>query len=476
MNEPAVMEQGTEAKHRLPMLAAICLGAFLSHFTAGVVNVSLPQLMDELHSDLDTVQWMSTGYLLVIASLLPVMGKMGDRYGHRAVHNWGYACFTLSTLLAAFAADVYTLLALRSAQAVGAAMFQATNMAIIAHQYPPERRGNALGIVSSAVALGGMTGPIAGGIVSEWLSWRWLFLVHVPVAVIATGLALRYIPARPRKPAPVSFDGIGAILFVAAIGAVIYGLSRGNASGWSSVEIVAVFAAGVMALLLFLLREFRGTDPFLPLKALRDPAVALGLTINCASFALANAVLVAMPLYLSDAAGHSPSETGYMMTAYPLLLAACGPIAGRWADRAGSRPFMLAGLGAMGGGLAVLAVFLGRLPLAGIMAVLALIGAGMGFVASPTNRFVMGRAPLRHSGSIGGLIALTRNLGMVVGAALGLGLLNGEAGASAELGAIRLLFAVNAAIGVLCAAVLIIYAVGRRSAGAAAAREKGASR
>lgn len=152
------------------MLAAICIGAFLSHFTAGVVNVSLPHFVSVFQTSLGTAQWITTGYLLVIASLLPVMGKWGDRYGYRRIHNAGYLLFGISSVLVAFSPHISVLLALRMVQAVGAAMFQATNIALITIHLPKEQRGRALGTVSTAVALGGMSGPVAGGFIAEWFS------------------------------------------------------------------------------------------------------------------------------------------------------------------------------------------------------------------------------------------------------------------------------------------------------------------
>lgn len=194
MNSTALPAQDLTGIRRALMMTAICMGVFISHFTAGIVNVSLPLFTRIFQTELETVQWITTGYLLVIASLLPVMGKLGDRYGHRRIHNLGYVFFTISSVLVVFSSNVSVLLILRMVQAIGAAMFQATNIALITIHFPKEKRGRALGIVSTAVALGAMTGPIAGGFIAEWLSWQWMFLIHVPIALIATLLALRNIP------------------------------------------------------------------------------------------------------------------------------------------------------------------------------------------------------------------------------------------------------------------------------------------
>ncbi|WP_223285238.1 MFS transporter [Paenibacillus sp. PL91] len=423
-------------------------GGIYSHFTAGIVNVSLPHFMKIFQTNLGTVQWITTGYLLVIASLLPLMGKLGDRFGHRHIHNLGYLFFTLSSLLVAFSPNVYTLLILRMVQAIGAAMFQATNIALITYHFPKEQRGQALGIMSSAVAIGGMTGPIAGGIIAEWLSWQWLFLIHVPVVLVATWLAFRYIPSSRQERMSCSIDSLGAILFMIVISTLIYGISSGNTRGWLYSEIISVFTVGFISLAILLFWELRQNTPFLPIKAFRIPAVTYGLIISCASFVLANTVLVVMPFYLSGKAGYAPAAVGYIMTSYPMLLACTSLVAGHLSDRFGSGFLMITGLCGMGAGLVILAFFLGQLSVVGLIAVLALIGMGMGLIASPNNSFIMRHVPLEYAGSIGGMIALTRNTGMVLGAALGLGIMN--TGQIPSLNAFQFVFVINIAICIVC--------------------------
>jgi len=404
-------------------LAAIGIGAFLSHFTAGIVNVSLPELTRSFQADIGLVQWITTGYLLVIAVTLPLMGRLGDRYGHQRVHNIGYLFFTISSVLVALSPNLGILLVLRVIQAVGASMFQATNIALITVLLSQEIRGRALGIVSMAVALGGMTGPFAGGVISQWLHWRWLFLIHVPAAVIATYLAFRHIPAVPLKK-KVTFDGIGALLFAALTGTVIYGVTRVSSWSWDSAE---MWVAGSFALLLFftfLVRTLRHPNPFLPLQMFQEPAVSSGLFVSFISFLLANSTQVVLPFYLTDWVGIPVLAVGSLMIAYPAALAISGPIAGRLSDTYGSKTFPVIGLLMMGGGALSFALWLEQMSPATIACLLALVGIGMGLIASPNNSMIMSSVSSRHTGAAGGLIALSRNAGMAFGAALGLGAMN----------------------------------------------------
>ncbi|WP_375103354.1 MFS transporter [Paenibacillus sp. RS8] len=446
-------------RQRLGMMAAICMGAFISHFTAGIMNVSLPFFISHFQTELAKGLWITTGYLLVITALLPVMGKLGDRYGFRRIHNLGYVIFTVGSIMVAFSPNLPILLVLRVVQGIGAAMFQATNIALISVHMPKEQRGRALGILSTAVALGGMTGPIAGGLIAEWLSWQWLFLIHVPVAIVATVMAYRYIPSRvhERKSGTVSIAGAG--LFMAWFTLLLLVITNGSKWGWVSTRTMASLMGFFLLLITYLLWERRQKTPFLPLRALKIPAVAGGLIVSCASFILSNTVLVLIPFYLmGTAAGFTSSKTGYIMAAYPIALAFSGPLAGYWSDRYGSRRLMLMGLSCMGSGFILLLIFLENIPVYGIAAILCLIGLGMGLIASPNNSYIMKQTPREHVGSIGGLIALTRNAGMVFGSALGLGLgmVSGEIGQRNSIQAFKMVFGINI---VICIGVIILMIV-----------------
>ncbi|WP_157274455.1 MFS transporter [Paenibacillus fonticola] len=406
------------------LMTAICMGAFTSHYTAGVVNISLPYLSDVFGADLEHIQWITVSYLLTIAALLPVMGSVGDRLGYRFIHNLGYVLFTISSLLVAFSSNLFMLFAFRVVQAMGAAMFQATNIALVSIHIPKDRRGQALGLVSTVVALGTMAGPIAGGWITEWLHWKWLFLLHVPVMIVASILALRYIPKHNKIKERKVFDIVGMLLFTGGVVSFILGISFMNTWGIGSAKTIWILIASLFAMYVFWLWESRHPVPFISIQLFRSSSVLSGLIISSSSFLLANLVLVGVPFYLSHIVQLSPAAAGYVMLVYPICLAAVGTLAGRLSDRYGSIPFVMIGLGCMGLG------FLGGLfihhysTLAGIIVILASIGLGMGFVASPNNSLIIEHTPKTLVGAVGGMIALTRNLGMVLGASFGLGMLN----------------------------------------------------
>lgn len=441
-------------QQRTWLLMTICIGAFLSHFTAGVVNVSLPYLQAVFPEDLSGIPWITTAYLLVITALLPIMGKLGDRYGHGWIHNTGYLIFAVSTALTALASNVPSLIGLRICQAIGAAMFQATNIAMISAYYPKQQRGRALGIMSSVVAIGAMTGPVAGGWIAASLSWPWLFLLPFPAAALAAVLALRFIPAKRTLAKAIPLDRVGAILFFLMIASVTYALSDGSTSGWHSAPILTALITAMLSLLLFIGWESRRDTPFLPISVLASPSVAAGLITSLIAFILINTVLVSMPFFLTGKADYTPLDIGWIMTAYPLFFAISSLISGHFADRMNPLKLMLTGLGGIVIGLLVFAWTLPALSTFWIVAVLALIGIGMGCLAAPNNSYIMRHVPLAHSGSIGSLIALTRNAGMLIGAVFSLGLIGRSSGQTFSPHNFGELFKTAVMIGVIGCAVL----------------------
>lgn len=441
------------------MLIAICIGAFMSHYTAGVVNVSLPAIAREFAADARLAQWVTTGYLLTIAALLPLMGKLADRIGHRRLHNAGYILFGISSLLTALAPGLAVLVALRVIQAVGAAMFQASNMALIVLHTPPDRRGRALGVMSTAVALGGLSGPVAGGVIAQWLSWQWLFLSHVPAAAVAVLLALRHIPQDRLKREQSPLGWRGALVFTVAIGLTVAGLSALGSGGEQLHLPLLLLGGAAVTWLALLLNERRASTPFLPVRLLRIRGVAAGLILSTGVFMLSNMVLVALPFDLAVAGVLSSLAIGTVMAAYPLLLAIAAPVAGRMADRGRTRSALLLGLAVMGLSFAAMALLWQTIPPYGVAALLGVLGAGMGLVTSPNNGFIMGHVPRSEAGTTGSLVALTRNAGMVLGAALGLGASRVDVGttATSHMPALQWLLAAGVVLSILLLLLLKLW-------------------
>ncbi|MEC0135587.1 MFS transporter [Paenibacillus macerans] len=336
----------------------------------------------------------------------------------------------------------------------------ATNMALITIHTPADRRGRSLGAVSAAVAAGAMLGPIAGGFIAERLPWEWLFLIHVPLILAASLLAIRYIPARGQAQKSGKPDIAGLVLFAGGTAVAVAGVSNVHAWGFMSVKSLLAFFAAAGSFAFFGLWERRCPKPFLAMASFRSPALSHGLIISCGTFAVANIALVVMPFYLTRVAALSPLWSGYVLIAYPVCMALSGPLAGALSDRYGSLPLIGSGLSCMGAAYLGLILFPEQLPIAAILLILAFLGFGMGMIASPVNNYIFAHVPAGFIGSFGGLIALTRNVGLVLGAAIGLGFLNESAGET--LRSYQTVFTIG--LGICLALVFVFVSLGYRAA------------
>lgn len=438
-------EKATSHSYHL-LLLAICLGAYVSHLSAGIVNFAIPELTTALGREIGVVQWVTILYLLVIASLLPLFGKWGDHIGHRKVHNLGYVIFALGSLLAAMSPVLWILLLARVVQAVGGAMFQATNMALISKHAPPDRRGRALGYVSTAVSLGAMTGPLFGGFVLQWLSWHWIFLVFLPFSVAAIFLAYRHIPKdADRKSVPV--DWFGAAAFVVSVGSLVYAVSNVRAYGWFSGMVLLFLMLSAGSFIFLLLRSRRQEHPFIPFRVMSRPMVQIGFAISLFTYFISFSTQAVFPFYLMKVVRLEPIYSGYAMMALPVLMAFSAPLAGALSDRYGSAKLTFVGLCFIG--LSSMIFLLANTSMLASVLVLASLGIGMGFCVSPNYNLIIGHVPANQVGMIGGLVALSRNVGMVFGSAMGLGLMSmvGENGGRDPF---MIQFFVNAVICYFC--------------------------
>ncbi|MNI41689.1 Multidrug resistance protein 3 [compost metagenome] len=255
-------------------------------------------------------QWVVTVYLLVISVLLPIMGRLGDLFGRRTIHNIGYFCFALGALCCAFAPSLSWLIAFRVLQGVGASMYQATNMALIVSVFPPEKRGKALGLISTFVAAGSMVGPSLGGVLIQWLSWRTNFWILAGISVIAWVLAQRYIP-KDVPDASGHIDAVGAALFATSLTGLVMAVNLGSLWGWTSptVLVLLLVFAGCMAGFgaWCLSSRWNAYDksstkraPFIELKHFNDAGMNTGILITIVTYMAAFSSQLVLPIFLRN--------------------------------------------------------------------------------------------------------------------------------------------------------------------------------
>ncbi len=338
-----------------------------------IVNVALPTLGVELRAHVDALQWIVNGYLLAITATLVVMGRLGDRLGHRTLYAGGLVVFTLGSALCGLAPGIGALVAARVLQALGASAMMAIGTAIVTASFPAEMRGRALGSIGTVVAVGLTLGPPLGGLILSHLSWRWVFYVNLPVGIAGTAWALRVLP-------------------------------RGG------------FAGG----------------PLLDTAIFRIPAFSLGLAAGFLSYAAMFSQTFLTPFLLARVLRLRPGRLGLVLSAVPIALAAASPLAGWISDRFGARRLPAFGMAVLAGALSTLSLAGASSTVASVMAHLFVAGVGMGLFQAPNNAAVMSALPRERLGSGGGFLATARNAGMAVGVGVAGTLFAMRAGPDAE--------------------------------------------
>jgi MFS transporter, DHA2 family, multidrug resistance protein len=411
--------------------SAVSVGTLMATLDSSIVNVALPTLTRELGASFAGVAWIVSAYLLVIAAALLTAGRLGDLLGHRRVYVGGLLLFTVGSALCGAAPSLATLVAARAVQALGASATMAMGPAVVTAIFPPQRRGRALGATASVVALGLTLGPPLGGVIVQALSWRWIFLVNLPVGVLGATWAARVLPSwRPERTQ--RLDRAGAVLLAVALAAGVAAVESAPAGVGRAGALAAVSAAAGLALVRHLRRA---PAPVLDLRLFAGRVFAGGITGGLLSYAALFTSSFLTPFFLARVKGLGPRDLGAMLTAVPLALSVCSPAAGALADRFGARVLCPAGA-------ALLALGLGSLAFAGpgdglpsIAARLALCGVGMGLYQPPNNNAVMGTLPRERLGSGGGMLATARVLGQVLGIAAGSAIFRLRGGGGADAGA-----------------------------------------
>jgi len=385
---------------------------------ASIVYINLPSIAHAFKADAASVGWVSMAYLLVMGSLLLSFGRLGDIFGFKRIYLLGLILFTGASVLCGFSGSLSQLIAFRALQALGAGMSLSLAPSIITDVFPASERGRALGINGMLVAVGLAAGPSLGGIIAENWGWRSIFFVNLPIGIIAFLWTQKVMPPYPRR-THTAFDWQGAALAFASLTALLLFADRiAKATRFAP----GIFFLGLGALFFctaFIKWERQTSEPMLDLTLFQHPVFSAGNAAALLNFMTQYILVFATPFLLQQQLQHTPGEAGTIMTAFPLTVLVTAPLAGYLSDRIGS-----AGLSAAGslfctiaaGGLALLTFGNEKsaLPL-----LLSLFGLGTGLFQSPNNSSVMGTVPKHRLGIAGGVMATTRNVGMVLGIAAG---------------------------------------------------------
>ncbi len=397
-------------------VAAVCVGAFMGQLDASIVTLALPAFERSFHAGVASVSWVGLSYLLVLVATVAAVGRFADMVGRKLLYLYGFIVFIAGSVLCAAAPTLLALDGFRAVQAIGAAMLQANSVAIIALAVPRRRLGWALGIQGAAQALGLALGPSVGGLLLASGGWRLLFLVNVPIGLVGLVAALLFVPRSTHLQRRVAFDWAGFALFFPAVASLVFAISQGDHRGWTSPLIVASVIAALGLGALFAARERRCPNPMVDVSLFRSVRFTAGVSTSLLAFLVLFGVLVVVPFLMERADGFGTVRTGLELMIMPVALGLVAPFSGRMADTTGVRRPAVTGLGMVASGLVLLAVLRPSTP--GFLALLALIGAGLGLFTSPNNAGIMAAVPARQSGLASGLLNMSRGLGTAMGLAV----------------------------------------------------------
>ncbi|KLU60915.1 multidrug resistance protein Stp [Peptococcaceae bacterium CEB3] len=400
------------------VVGTVCIGAFMAALDASIINVAMPTMSQGFSVGMDKVEWVSIAYLLTLTSLLTLLGSLSDRLGRKFFYTIGFGVFGLGSGLCGIAGAIPILIAARVLQAIGAAMLQANSVAIITSAVPPTSRGKAIGIQGSAQAIGLSIGPTVGGLMIANFSWRFIFYVNIPVAIVGTVIAAFILPRDKPNPHSNRFDYWGAIFLTPALILLVLIFKDGYKVGWLSPMILLEFLATAIFLVLFVIREKKCQNPMISLNLFKIKAFTSGNISGLLSYSLMFGIIFLMPFYLDWILKLPPFYVGLILTVVSVSMFIMSPISGAIADRIGTRILTSAGMLVASMGAGVL-IFLGRrtsvfIDLLGLI----MVGVGMGLFTPPNNSSVMGSAPPEHVGVAGGILNMSRSLGMSMGVAI----------------------------------------------------------
>jgi len=425
-------------------VATVCFGAFMGQLDASIVTLTYQSIGREFHAGPGAVEWVSLSYLLALVALLVPVGRFSDAHGRKLMYLYGFAVFTLASAACGLAPSLAVLVVFRVVQALGAALMQANSVALVTTSAPAGRMRSALGMQAAGQAIGLALGPTIGGALVATIGWRWVFLINVPVGIVALVGGHYLLPRTRQRSGAATVDAVGVLLLAAASTAAMLGLSVGSGLGLPVWTAALLFALAVLAGAAFARRQNTRPNPLVDLSLLRRGGIAPGLAGGLCGYLILFGPLVLVPVVLGRH-GDSPLFSGVVLTALPLGFALAATLADRvlpsgWDDRVRCR------VGAAGCVLAL--ALMAVLPDSGAVlpVPLALLGVALGVFTPANNTLVMRAIPQSSAGTGGGMVNMGRGMGTALGVAavtLALYLVPGEAGARTAVG-VLLAFAVLA--------------------------------
>lgn len=395
-----------------------CLSLLIVSMDATIVNVAIPNIRADLHATGSQLQWVIDIYTLVLASLLLLSGATADRFGRRGTFQIGLTVFATASLLCSLAPNIETLIAARFLQAIGGSMMNPVAMSIITQVFTGRvERARAIGIWGGVVGISMAAGPIVGGALIEWMNWRAVFWINLPICALAILLTVIFVPAS-KSATMRDLDPVGQALGMAFLFGLVFVLIEGPGLGWGDVRTVAVAVAAVVAFVSFLGFEARRRDPFIDLRFFRSIPFASATMIAVCAFASWGAFLFMMSLYLQDERGFSAFHTGLIYLPIAVGALVFSPLSGRMVGRFGARPSLLIAGTLITAATVMLAQLSSTTPVWELLVIFAVFGIGFSMVNAPVTNAAVSGMPTDRAGAASAIASTSRQVGVSIGVAL----------------------------------------------------------
>ncbi len=416
MNETVV--RSLSARRKAIILVSCCLSLLIVSMDATIVNVAIPSIRADLGASASQLQWVVDIYTLALASLLLLSGAAADRFGRRRTFQIGLTLFAVASLLCSIAPNIETLIAARLLQAIGGSMMNPVAMSIITQVFTGRvERARAIGVWGGVVGISMALGPIVGGALIEFVDWRAVFWINLPICALAILLTAIFVP-ESKSATMRDVDPVGQGLGMAFLFGIVFVLIEGPGMGWADWRVIAVAVIAALAFVAFLRYEARRRDPFIDLRFFKSIPFASATVIAVCAFAAWGAFLFMMSLYLQDERGFSAMHTGliYLPVAVGALI--FSPLSGRMVGRFGSRPSLLVAGVLLTAAPLLLTQLNAETPVWQLLAIFAVFGVGFSMVNAPITNAAVSGMPTDRAGAASAIASTSRQVGVSIGVAL----------------------------------------------------------
>lgn len=405
-----IQESAGDSLYKWSALLVVVIGTFMVMLDSSIVNIAIPKMMNVYGADLETVKWILTGYTLTMGAVVPVTGFLSDTFGIKKLFIFALGFFTLGSFLCGFAWSTNTMIVFRVIQALGGGAIMPVGMSYIMQIFPIHERGKALGFWGIASMAAPAIGPTLGGYIIQYMDWRFIFYVNVPIGVIGVIVASILLRETSVKPYTGNFDFIGFFSSIIGIVSLLYVLGEGNTIDWSKVEFPLLLALGCFSILIFIANELTHPDPLLELRVFKIYNFTLSQIITGVTTLAMMSGIYVLPLFLQNLRGYTAMETGLILFPSAIASGLMMPISGALFDKFGAKVVTIPGLLVVAFATYKMSMFNLDTPKATITLIAAIRGLGLGFSMMPVNTAGMNAVPRHLFGKATALSTTVRSI------------------------------------------------------------------